>query len=193
MLGSLWYIFASVPSEEVTIIAEYFKTAVGRDISNNLKFPNKCAYCLEPTPPQYIIVKNKALKGFELKVPYCETHSRMIRYMKGVHNAAFCFAILLGILLAFYFRSRQMFVLGTIGFNVIVGALIGFAAFFPVFLLLRGVVLGRFFPGQGSLDKEGAVEIVGVYADAVVLQFHNKIFGIEFSQLNYSTPIDRQK
>jgi len=137
-------------------------------------------------------VKNKELKGFELKVPYCETHSKMIRYMKLVHYGSFWFACLLGILLAFYFRSRQMFVVGAIGFNVIAGGLVGFAAFFPVFLLLRSVVLGR-FPGQGSLEKDGAVEIVGVYADAVVLLFHNKGFGVEFSQLNHSTPIDRQK
>jgi hypothetical protein len=55
---------------------EYYQVAVSRD-AGNLKFPGKCAYCLVPTPA-HLIVKDKQLDGYELKVPYCEKHSKMI-------------------------------------------------------------------------------------------------------------------
>jgi len=170
---------------------EYYQIAVRRD-AGNLKFPGKCAYCLEPTPA-HLIVKDKQLKGYELKVPYCEKHSRMIRYMKAIHQGAFYFAVILALLIAIYLHDRRVFVVGDIGFNVLVAGFIGLAICMAVIWLLRRVVLSLLFAGEGSLDQDGAVQIAGVYADAFVLLFHNPQFGTEFSQLNSSTLIERKK
>ena len=169
---------------------DYYQAAVGRDVGKNLKFPNKCAYCLESKALQHISVKHKELKGYVLRVPYCETHSKMIRYMKVIQYGALAIAILFAILLGRYLHDHEVFVAGAWGFNYLVAGFIGLAVFFAILLVLRKVVLSRYFAGQGSLDPGGAVEIVAVYSDAFVVLFHNRMFGMEFGQLNHSTPIE---
>lgn len=168
-----------------------YQAAVDKRAGNNLRFPNKCAYCLELGPLHQIVVKHKQLKGIGLKVPYCETHTRMIRYMKWIQYGALAFAIVFAFLLGRYFHDHRVFVAGSMGFNYMVAGFIGLGVFLVVLLVLRNVVLSRYFPDQGSLDPMGAVEVVAVYADAFVLLFHNRTFGTEFSQLNDAKPIER--
>jgi hypothetical protein len=170
-------------------MAEYYQIAVPRDVGNNLKFPSKCADCLQPTRSHnYKIVKHKELKGYYLRVPHCETHLKMIRYMKAVHYGTLSFALLLGVVIGRYLHNHRVFVVGRIGFNYIVAGVIAIAVWAATFFILHFLVLWQ-FAAKGSIDREGAVEIVGVYADAFVLQFHNKTYGIEFSQLNYATTL----
>ena len=172
---------------------EHYQIAVRRNVGSNLKFPSKCAYCLEPSAPHYKIVKHDQLKGYKLKVPYCETHSSMIRYMKLVHYGSFSFALLLTILIGRYLHNHQVFVLGFIGFNYLVAAFVVFIpTWFAAGFILRIMVL-RQFAGEGYLEHYGAVEIVGVDVDTFVLLFHNKSFGTEFSQLNYLPPPEKQR
>ena len=154
---------------------DYYRAAVAKAAADNLKFPSKCAYCLKLTPLHHITVKHNKLKGYELKVPYCETHSQMIRYMS---------TILFGVLLGRYLHNHEVFVVGFLGFNYLVAGFISLVVFAVVFVVLRTMVVRRYFAGQGSLDQGGAVEIVGVYPDVVVLHFHNRTYGTEFSQLN---------
>ena len=170
---------------------EQYQAAVDKRVGNNLKFPSKCAYCLKLAPLHHIAVKHKQLKGYELKVPYCETHSRMIRYMKWIQYGALALAILFAIVVGGYFHNHRTFVAGSVGFNYLVAGFIGLGVFFVLLLALRAVVLSRYFAGQGSLDQAGAVEIVAVYADAFVLLFLNRTFGTEFSQLNDAKPIEK--
>ena len=167
---------------------ENYQIAVSRYVGNNLKFPSKCAYCLEATPaPHYIKVKHKQLKGYELRVPYCETHSRMIRYMKLVNFGAIAFALLLAVLIGRYLHNNRVFT----PFNYWVAGFIGLVIWAVTFFVLHFMILWQ-FEGKG-IDRDGAVEIVGVHADGFVLLFHNAIFGREFTLLNYSTLIERQK
>lgn len=165
---------------------EYYQAAVDRQSRHSLKFPSKCAYCLKVAPLEHIGITHRQLKGYALSVPYCETHSNMIRYMKWIHNGSLAFALVIAILLGGYFHKNGVFVTGYIGFNYLVAGFIGLVLFFVVLLIVRAVVLSRYFAGQGSLDQGGAVEIVAVYSDAFVLRFHNRAYGTEFSQLNHA-------
>ena len=168
---------------------ENYQIAVSRNVGNNLKFPGKCAYCLEATPsPYYIKVKHKQVKGYELRVPYCETHSRMIRYMKLVNFGAIAFALLLAFLIGRYLHNNRVFT----PFNYWVAGFIGLVIWVATFFVLHFMILWQ-FEAKGSIDRDGAVEIVGVHADGFVLLFHNPILGREFTILNYSTLIERQK
>jgi hypothetical protein len=172
---------------------DYYQIAVGRDVGNELQFPNKCAYCLEPTRfPRYLVVKHKELKGYKLRVPYCETHSRIIRYMKAVHYGAFSFSLLIAAVIGRYLHNHQVFVFGAIGLNYIAAGFIFIAVWIVTFFTLHFIVLWR-FAVKGTLDKDGAVHIVGVHPNGFVLLFYNKTFGIEFLQLNYSALLDKQK
>jgi len=172
---------------------EYYQIAVGKDVGNNLQFPNKCAYCLEPTRfPHPVIVKHKELKAYSLRVPYCETHSRMIRYMKAIHYGTLTFALLVAFVIGRYLHNHGIFVYGQIGFNYIVAGVIAIAVWAASFFIIHFLILWQ-FAAKGSIDREGAVQIVGVHPNGFVLLFHNKTFGIEFLQLNYSTLTERQK
>ena len=172
---------------------EHYQIAVRRDVGNNLKFPSKCAYCLAPTTlPHHRIIKHKQLKGYKLKVPYCETHSRMIRYMNLVHYGTLAFALLLTVLIGRYLHNHRVFVIGFTGFNYLVAGFIGLVIWMLTYFVLQFMVVWQ-FEAKASIDREGAVEIVGVHADGFVLLFHNETFGREFAQLNYSTLIERQK
>ena len=91
---------------------------VAKAAADNLKFPSKCAYCLELTPLHHVTVKHDKLKGYELKVPYCETHSRMIRYMKLVQYGAIASTILFAVLLGRYLHNHQVFVVGFPGLQL---------------------------------------------------------------------------
>jgi hypothetical protein len=170
---------------------EQYHAAVDIGARHNLKFPSKCAYCLKVAPLEHIGVTHKQLKGYALRVPYCETHSNMIRYMKWIHNGALAFALLIAFPLGWYFHKNEVFVTGSIGFNYLVAGFIGLVLFFVVLLVVRALVLSRYFAGQGSLDMGGAVEIVAVYTDAFVLRFDNPAYGTEFSQLNQARPVER--
>ena len=171
------------------IMENDYQIAVSKQVANNLKFPSKCAYCLEATPsPHHMIVKHKQVKGYQLRVPYCETHSRMIRYMKLVHYGALSFALLLAFLIGRYLHNNRVFVFGLTGYNYLVAGFIGLVVWALTFFLLHFLVLWQ-FEAKGSIDKQGAVEIVGVHADGFVLLFHNKTFGREFAKLNHSTLI----
>ena len=169
---------------------DYYRAAVAKAAADNLKFPSKCAYCLKLTPLHHITVKHNKLKGYELKVPYCETHSQMIRYMKLVQYGAIASTILFAVLLGRYLHNHEVFVAGFLGFNYLVAGFISLVVFAVVFVVLRTMVVRRYFAGQGSLDQGGAVEIVGVYPDIVVLHFHNRTYGTEFSQLNQGRLIE---
>ena len=172
---------------------ENYQIAVAKNVANSLKFPSKCAYCLEPTPsPLHMFVKHKQVKGYELKVPYCATCLRMISYMKLVHYGALSFSLLTAFVCAHYFHKYRVFVIGTLGINYVVAGILGLSLWVMSNFLLHFLVLSQFRANKGYVDKNGAVEIVGVHPDGFVLLFHNKIFGIEFSQLNYSTLIARQ-
>ena len=170
---------------------QHYQAAVDRQARNSLKFPNKCAYCLKVGPLQHTGVTHRQLKGYALSVPYCETHSNMIRYMKWIHNGSLAFALVIAFLIGRYFHNNATFVTGYIGFNYLVAGFIGLVLFFVVLLIVRAVVLLRYFAGRGSLDQGGAVEIAAVYADAFVLRFDNRTYGEEFSQLNNARPIER--
>jgi hypothetical protein len=171
---------------------EYYQVAVRRDVGNNLKFPSKCAYCLAPTTvPHHMIIKHKELKGYKLKVPYCERHASILRYLKVVHYASLCFALLVSVLLARYLHNHRVFVLGSIGFNYLVAGIIVLPIWLSLNFVLAIMVL-RKFAAEASLDHDGAVQIVGVHANGFALQFHNETFGREFTQLNYSM-IERQR
>ena len=163
---------------------EQYQVAVDRSVGHSLKFPSKCAYCLKDAPLEQVEVKHNQLKDYALRVPYCETHSSMIRYMKWTHNGALAFALVIAVLLGGYFHRNTVFVTGYIGFNYLVAGFIGLVVFFVVLLGVRALVLSRYFAGQGSLDQGGAVEIIAVYADAFVLRFQNRMYGTEFSQMN---------
>ena len=164
--------------------------AVGREAGNNLKFPGKCAYCFERTiHPHYLIVKHKELKGYKLKVPYCETHSRMFRYLKVAHYASFAFALFVTVLIARYLHNHRVFVVGNTGFNYLVAAVFLFPVWFPVIFLLRILVL-RHFAGAPSVDHVGAVQIDRVCADGFILLFYNVSFAREFNQLNHLPPLE---
>jgi hypothetical protein len=113
--------------------------------------------------------------------------------MKAVHYGGLYFGIILAVLLGIYLHNRRVFVVGNIGFNVLVAGFIGVAICIAVIWLLQRVVLQLLFAGEGSLDQDGAVQIVGVFTDAFVLLFHNPSFGTEFSQLNYSAVIPNKK
>ena len=168
---------------------ENYQIAVSRYVVNNLKFPSKCAYCLAETPaPHYIKVKHKELKGHELRVPYCETHSRLIRYMKLVNYGTLGFALLFAVLIGRYLHNNRVFT----PFNYWVAGFIGIVIWALTFFVFHFMLLWQ-FQAKASIDRDGAVEIVGVHADGFVLLFHNTIFGREFTLLNYSTLIERQK
>jgi hypothetical protein len=169
-----------------------YLVAVSKDSGNKLKFPSKCAYCLASMPLRHVTVKHNQLKRFELKVPYCETHAAMIRRMKLTMYVSLGFGLLVAVVLAKYFHMNRVFMLGAMGFNYIAGGIIGLVVIVASIVVLRFVVLW-YFPGQGSLDQVGAVDIVEVYSDGFVVLFDNKAFGIEFSLLNQATPIARQK
>ena len=174
----------------VEAMEKYYQAAVDRQAGHSLKFPSKCSYCLKDAPLEHIGVTHRQLKGYALSVPYCETHSTMIRYMKWIHNGALAFALVIAFLLGLYFHNNAVFVTGYLGFNYLVAGFIGLVLFFVVLLIVRAVVFSRHFAGQGSLDQGGAVEIVAVYSDAFVLRFHNRAYGTEFSQLNNAKPIE---
>ena len=170
---------------------ENFQIAVSKSVSNNLKFPSKCAFCLEPTPaPHYVKVKHNELKGYELHVPHCETHLRMIRYMKLVHYGTLGFALLISAIVGRYLHHHRVFVIGFTGFNYIVAGFLCLVIWLPTYFVLQFILLWQ-FEAKGSIDRKGAVEIVGVHTDGFVLLFHNQTFGREFTQLNYSTLMER--
>ena len=175
----------------VEVMEEYYQAAVDIRARDSLNFPSKCAYCLELAPLEHISIKHKQLKRYVLRVPYCQTHSSMIRSMKWIQNGSLAFAILIAVLLGGYLHNNRVFVTGSIGFNYLVAGFIGLGIFFLVLLGVRALVLSRYFPGQGSLDPGGAVEIVAVYSDAFVLGFLNRMYGTEFSQTNRATLIER--
>ena len=165
-----------------------YLVAVTTDIRNHLKFPNKCAYCLAPMPLEHISIKHDQLKACALRVPYCETHAKIIRYMKLVQYGSFAFALLIAVVLGKYLHDNRVFT----PFNYWVAGFVGFVVFFIVFGVLV-VVSQRYFKAQGFLDEVGAVAIVQVYRDGFVLLFDNRAFGTEFSQLNPVMPIETQK
>ena len=170
---------------------EYYQAAVNIRARDSLSFPSKCAYCLKLAPLEHISIKHKQLKRYVLRVPYCQTHSSMIRSMKWIQNGAMAFAILIAVLLGGYLHNNRVFVTGSVGFNYLVAGFIGLGIFFLVLLGVRALVLSRYFAGQGSLEPGGAVEIVAVYSDAFVLGFLNRTYGTEFSQTNRATLIER--
>ena len=172
---------------------QHYQAAVDMRARDSLNFPGKCAFCLKLAPLEHVSIKHKQLKGDALRVPYCQTHSNMIRSMKWIHNGALAFALVIAVLLGGYFHNNRVFVTGSIGLNYLVAGFIGLVVFFLVLLAVRAVVLSRYFAGQGSLDQGGAVEIVAVYSDAFVLSFLNRTYGTEFSQINHATPIERSK
>lgn len=173
---------------------EKYQIAVGRDVGNKLKFPSKCACCLEPTTsPHHMIVKHAELKGYELKVPYCETHARMLHYMKVIERVAICVGAVVGLPLAIYLQRNRVFLFPIRGWNASIGVFIGIATCIAFLVIFQLAALLLFFAGQKYVSRDGAVQIVGVYSDAFVLLFDNKAFGLEFSLLNYSTLIERQK
>ena len=165
-----------------------YLVAVSSDVGNKLSFPGKCAYCLAPMPLQHITVKHGQLTAGTLRVPYCETHAKIIRYMKLVQYGALAFALLIAIPIGKYFHDHRVFS----PFNFWVAGFIGLVVFLVVFGVLT-LVCQRYFKAQGFLDRVGAVAIVKVYSDGFVLLFDNKTFGTEFSRLNPVTPIERQK
>ena len=172
---------------------EEYRIAVRRDVANNLKFPSKCALCLEPTtPPHHMTVKQKELKGYELKVPYCETHARMMHYMKVIERVAICFGAVVGLPLAVYFQNNRVVAFPIRGLNASIGIFIGIAAGIAFLVIFQFGALFLFFPGQRYVPRDGAVRIADVYSDAFVLVFDNKIFGLEFSILNHSMRIEKQ-
>jgi hypothetical protein len=173
------------------VMDKHYQAAVDIGARHNLNFPTKCAFCLKLPPLEHVSIKHKQLKGYALRVPYCQTHSNMIRYMKWIHNGALAFALVIAVLLGGYFHKNAVFVTGYIGFNFLVAGFIGLIVFFVVLLVARALVLSRYFAGQGSLDQGGAVEIVAVYSDAFVLGFLNRTYGTEFSQINHATLMDR--
>ena len=173
---------------------EKYQIAVDRDVGNNLKFPGKCACCLETTAsPHHMIVKHKELGGYEFKVPYCETHARMLHYMKVIERVAICIGAVVGIPLAVYLQRNRVFLFPIRGWNASIGIFIGIATGIAFLVIFQLGALLLFFPGQRYVSRDGAVQIVGVDSDAFVLLFDNKVFGLEFTILNYSTLIERQK
>jgi hypothetical protein len=177
----------------VEVMENDYQAAVDIRARDSLNFPSKCAFCLKLAPLEHISIKHKQLKRYALRVPYCQTHSNMIRYMKWAQNGALASALLIAVLLGGYFHNNRLFVTGSMGFNYLVAGFIGLVIFFLVLLAVRALVLSRYFAGQGSLDPGGAVEIIAVYSDAFVLHFLNKSYGTEFSQLNQNFLIDRRK
>jgi hypothetical protein len=170
---------------------KYYQAAVNIRARDSLSFPSKCAYCLKLAPLEHISIKHNQLKRYVLRVPYCQTHSSMIRSMKWIQNGALAFAVLIAVLLGGYLHNNRVFVTGAVGFNYLVAGFIGLGIFFLVLLGVRALVLSRYFAGQGSLDPGGAVEIVAVYSDAFVLGFLNSTYGTEFSQTNRAALIER--
>ena len=112
----------------------------------------------------------------------------MIRYMKLVNYGALAFALLLAVLIGRYLHNNRVFT----PFNYWVAGFIGLVSWALTFFVLHFLLLWQ-FQAKGSVDRDGAVEIVGVHADGFVLLFHNPIFGREFTILNYATLIERQK
>lgn len=167
---------------------ERYLVAVSSAVGNELKFPSKCAYCLAPVPLQHVTVKHNQLKACQLRVPYCETHAKIIRYMKLVQYGSLAIALLIAFPIGKYLHEHQVFS----PFNFWVAGFIGLVVFLVVFGVLT-LVFQRYFKGQGFLDQVGAVAIVKVYSDGFVLLFDNKTFGTEFSQLNPVTPVEKQR
>ena len=168
-------------------IMEEYRIAVRKDVATNLKLPSKCSCCLEPTTSSHhMIVKHKALKGYELKVPYCETHARMLHYLKIIERVAIGVGAVVGLPLAVYFQKNRVVELPIRGLNASIGIFIGIAGGIALLVIFQLGALFVFFPGKRYVSRDGAVQIVEVYPDAFVLLFDNKVFGLEFSVLNYS-------
>ena len=165
-----------------------YLVVVGSVIRNNLRFPNKCAYCLAPMPLHHITVKHDQLKNCALRVPYCETHAKIIRHMKLVQYGSLAFALLIAFPIGKYLHDNRVFT----PFNFWVAGFVGLVVFLLVFGVLA-LISQRYFKAQGFLDQVGAVAIVKVYPEGFVLLFDNKTFGTEFSQLNPVMPIESQK
>lgn len=161
-----------------------YEVIVGMELRDSLRFPFKCAYCLELSPARRIVVKNKELKGVKLEVPYCARHSAIIRRLKIINQAVFAFLVVAAIALGIYMHEKQLIVIGSTGFNFIAAQLIFIVVFGAVYLLFQRLLSRSNFGGEGTLDWDGAVEIIGGYTDAFVLWFHNHRFATEFADLN---------
>ena len=171
---------------------ECYHVAVAREAGNRLKFPSKCAYCLAPMPVNYRAVKHEKLKGCVLKVPYCETHSKMIKYQKIPVYGPIIIALIVAVPLGKYWHDNAVFGgRGSIGFNYLAAGIVAAVVWFVTLAILHFLVL-YFFVGLRSIDPDGAVQIVEVHSDGFVLLFQNKTYGTEFSQLNHGTPIERR-
>ena len=169
-----------------------YRVAVAKEIGNKLKFPGKCAYCLAPKPLQYMTVKHQLLKGCELKVPHCETHSKMINYLKVPRYGAIALALIVAVPLGLYLHNNAVFGgRGSVGFNYLAAGFVGAIVWFAALALLSFLVL-YFFVGPRSVDSDGAVRIVEVYSDSFVLLFQNGVYGAEFNLLNHATPIEKR-
>ena len=169
---------------------EGYQVAVTKDVGNKLSFPGKCAYCLAPTPLQYMTVKHEKLKGYKFKVPHCETHSKMIKYQKVPLYGSIVLSLIVAVPLGLYLHNNAVFGgRGSIGFNYIVAGFVGALVWFAALALLSFLVV-YFFVGPRSVHPDGAVRIGGVYSDGFVLIFQNETYGIEFSQLNQAKPIE---
>ena len=170
---------------------EGYHVAVAKEVGNKLRFPSKCAYCLAPTSLQYTTVKHDQLKGCKLKVPHCETHSKMIKYQKIPPYGALVLALIVAVPLGRYFHNNAVFGgRGSIGFNYLAAGFVGAIVWFAALALLSFLML-YFFVGPRSIDPDGAVRIVEVYSDGFVLLFQNGVYGAEFNLLNHATPIER--
>ena len=171
---------------------ECYQVAVTREVGSKLRFPSKCAYCLAPTPVNYRAVKHEKLKGYVLRVPYCETHSKMIKYQKIPVYGPIIIALLVAAPLGKYWHDNAVFGgRGGIGFNYLAAGIVGMVVWFVTLAILHFLVL-YFYVGLKSIDPDGAVQIAEVYSDGFVLLFQNKTYGTEFSQLNHGTPIERR-
>ena len=139
-----------------------------------------------------MIVKHKELTGYELKAPYCETHARMMHFMKIIERVAIGVGALVGLPLAVYFQKNRVVEIPIRGLNASIGVFIGIAAGIVFLVIFQLGALFLFFPGQRYVSRDGAVRIADVYSDAFVLVFDNKVFGLEFSILNYSMLSEKQ-
>ncbi len=161
-----------------------YEVIVGMELIDKLRFPAKCAYCLEGSPERRIAAKHEQLKRYKIQVPYCTRHATIISRLKILNKAVFSCLVVGAVVLGIYLHEKQVIVIGHTGLNFLAAQLIFIVAFGAVYLLFQRLLSRANFGDHGTLDGDGAVEIVGVYTDALVLWFHNQRFATEFAELN---------
>jgi len=161
-----------------------YQVAIKMEMRDSLSFPHKCAYCLELLPAQHIVIDNEQLKGFELKVPYCIRHYRIINRLKMLDKTMLFFLAVGMLALGIYLHNHQVIVIGNTGFNFITAEIIFVVTYVMVSFMVRWLLSRANFSREGTLDSDGAVIITGVYTNALVLEFHNQRFAAEFAELN---------